>query len=372
MTALVIMIFFCTAFAAFSQRREMSLKRYKKESRERIFFSMLTCYMIVFAGLRVYYNDTYAYLKGFASIPKFPEVLFDIDWSVGENPGFRIFSAIIKTFTDNQHVFLMICSSIVLYTNLWFIRKYTKNFALSVFLFFMMGYYAFTMAAIKQTLATAFALIALDRLIQGKKGSYVLFVLLGVTFHPYTFMYFVAPLLLKQVPWQKGTWFMIVAVIAVSYSFNFLPGVLLDITDVLGEEYNADMFVGEGINVFRVMVYFVPVVISFLWRKTLFSSSSKVDHLFANCTIVCAMIMFIGLFGNANTFARLAMYFEPPIYIAFPWMLYKLKGRMAGMVLSTGCYVAFPLYFYYQMVITSMFDEAFVSISLWQFFNSLF
>lgn len=372
MTALVIMIFFCTAFAAFSQRREMSLKRHKKESRERIFFSMLTCYMIVFAGLRVYYNDTYAYLKGFASSPKFPEVLSDMDWKISSHPGFKIFIALIKTATDNPNVYLMICSAITLSINIWFIRKYSKNFMLSIFLYFTLGYYTFTLAAIKQTLATAFALIAFDKLLQKKKLSYVLFILLGLTFHPYCFMYFLAPLLMKQTPWKKGTWLLIVLVLSVSYSFNFLQRVLIDATSLIGEGFDANTFVGEGINIFRVLVYFVPVIISFLWKNNLFETSTKADNLFMNCTIVCALIMFIGLFGNANMFARMAMYFEPFIYIALPWMLYKLKGKMAGLVLTAGCYTAFPMYFYYQMVITSQFDQVFKSISLGQFLNSLF
>ncbi|MBE6985051.1 MAG: EpsG family protein [Ruminococcaceae bacterium] len=372
MTGLLIMIVCCTVFSLISQKRSESIRGHRSSSRERIFFTIILCYTIVFSGLRVSYNDTYAYIQGFNSALEFPEVLSHFDWNLGSNPGFRIFVSIIRTFTDNSNLYLMICSAITLGITLWFVRKYTKSFVLALFLFFMMGYYTFTMAAVKQTLTTALALIAVDKLIKNKKLSFVFILLIGATFHPYCLMYFCIPLLLKQVPWKKGTWILIICVSGISYAFNFLPEALVNITEYFGESYGQEMFVGEGINAFRVMVYFTPVAISFIWRKILFINSTQKENLFVNCTIVCAMIMFIGLFGNANTFARLAMYFEPMIYIALPWMLYKLKARMAGFVIGTGCYTAFPLYFCYQMVIASTFDQAFSSISLWQFFESFF
>ena len=372
MVKLVIMIVCCTFFAVISQRRDESLHRKKYTDREQFFFSIMALYMIFFAGLRTSFNDTTFYLSGFTSSHSFPNVLANLDWRIGMNPGYKIYVAIIRSFTSNQHIFLLLTSGFILYTDLWFIRKYTKNFGFSIFLFFLLGYYAFTMAAIKQTMATALALIAIDRLVHGKKLLFVLLVLLGMTFHPYVFLYLLTPLLLRQVPWKKGTWVLILATIAVSYSFNLMVGTILDITDVMGEGYSEEVFVGEGINFFRVMVYFVPVVISFLWRRELFEDSSKTDNLFVNYSIICSMVMFIGLLGNANMFARMAMYFEPPIYIALPWMLHKLKGRQSGMFLTFGAYASFPIYFYYQMVVTTYFDAAFYSITLGDFFNSLF
>lgn len=365
------MIICCSVLALISQHREESNYRKKFTKREHLFFAIIVCYMIVFAGLRTYFNDTHAYIVGFRNAAKFPEVLSRIDWTFGENPGFRLFTAAIKTFTSNDHIYLFLCSALTLYPTIWFLRKYTSNFALSVFLFFMLGYYSFAMAAIKQTIATAITLIAIDRLIHGKKILFILLVLLGMTFHPYCLLYFFAPILLKQVPWRKGTWILILITIAVAYSFNFLTGVLLDVTDLLGDSYDANAFVGEGINFFRVMVYFVPVVISFLWRQTFFEDSSEKENLFMNFTVICSLIMFVGLFGNANMFARLAIFFEPMIYISLPWMISKLRGSLSGMLISFGTYTAFPLYFYYQMVITSGFNQAFVSISFGQFIATL-
>ena len=372
MSGLIILIICCCICAAISQRRSNDMRIRTFKAQEQLFFTILVCYMIVFAGLRTHFNDTFIYIKGFESCKKFPDILKNMDWALGENPGYNIFISIIKAFSDNKHIYLMLSSAIALYPTLWFVRKYSKNFTLSIFLIFMLGYYVFTMAAVKQTIATAFSLIGLDRLIHGKKSWFVFFVLLGMSFHPYCLLYFLAPILLSQIPWKKGMWIMILVTLVIAYSFNFLIGTLLKVTDILGENYDASAFVGEGINIFRVMMYFVPVVISFLWRKMLFNSSSKADNLFVNFSVVCAMIMFIGLFGNANMFARLAKFLDPLVYVSLPRMLYKLRGQLSGMIISVGTYATGPLFFYFQMGMSSEFEQGFRSITIGQFFNSLF
>ncbi len=371
MKGFVIMIICCTALAALSQKRNDSIRRNHGKSKERLLFYTLTCYMIIFAGLRVSFNDTYGYILGFNSMTGFPAILKELDWSLGNNPGFKIYSAIIKTFFQNSSIFLMISSVITYATIMWFLRKYSKNLMLSTLVMFAIGYYAFGMAAVKQILATSFSLIAVDKLIEKKKIQFVVLVFVGMTFHPYCLLYLLSPILSKQQPWKMGTFFLLLAAAVMAYSFNYLPGLIVSFTETLGDDYNADAFIGEGVNVFRVMVYFVPVLISFIWRKKFFTTSTRVDNLFVNLSILSAMVMFVGLFGDPNMFARLAKFFDPMVCLSLPWMIYKLRDTMMSFVLSIGCYTAFPLFFLYQNVLSASFDAEYSSISIGQFINLL-
>lgn len=372
MKKFVIMIVCCLSMAIISQRRDESVRGKRYAEREQLFFTALTVYMILFAGLRTDYNDTVAYFRNFANVSTFPTVLSDMNWALGSNPGFDIYLSTIKTFTNNRQIFLMISSAFVLCVHMWFVRKHSINFVFSLFLFFALGYYAFTMAAIKQTMGTAFALIGVDFLLRGKKIPYVLLVLLGMLFHPYVFLFFLAPVLMKQVPWKSGTWLLVILTLIASYSFNFLLGTILDITDVLGEEYDSTTFVGDGINVLRVIVYFVPVFISYFWRQSLFSNSTRKDNFFVNCSIVSALIMFVGLFGNAAMFSRLAMYFDPISFLAIPWLINKLRGELSGKLFTVGAYGAYSVFFYFDNVVMASFENNFSSLTLWQFLNSIF
>ena len=38
---------------------------------------------------------------------------------------------------------------------------------------------------------------------------------------------------------------------------------------MIGEEYDASTFVGEGINIFRLAVIWAPIILSFITRKYL-------------------------------------------------------------------------------------------------------
>ncbi|WRK55994.1 EpsG family protein [Coprobacillaceae bacterium CR2/5/TPMF4] len=93
--------------------------------------------------------------------------------------------------------------------------------------------------------------------------SFVLWVLIASTFHPYSLMYLIIPFLNFE-PWSGKTYLFLIIFLIIGLSLQPLLGTVVDITTMLGEEYDATTFTGEGINIFRLAVVWVPVVISFL------------------------------------------------------------------------------------------------------------
>ena len=77
-----------------------------------------------------------------------------------------------------------------------------------MFLFLAFTVYAFTAAAMKQTLATAIAIWAMPQFLSGKKLKATLIILLAMLIHPYVVIYFVAFFASKTI-WDKKTFFMI-------------------------------------------------------------------------------------------------------------------------------------------------------------------
>lgn len=136
----------------------------------------------------------------------------------------------------------------------------------------------------------------------------------------------------------------------------------------LGEEYTASSFTGEGVNIFRVLVCNVPLALSFLYRKELFTNSSKAENLAVNLTMLNGAIMFVGLFGTANYFARLANYFLIFQSLSLPWMLKKIGGK-DGKMLTILMVLGFVAYFYYANVINQPFDQDFARLSLAEYLN---
>ena len=150
---------------------------------------------------------------------------------------------------------------------------------------------------------------------------------------------------------------------ATGFLLRPLIGTVVNITTLLGEEYTVSSFADEGVNIFRVLVCNVPLALSFLYRKKLFTNSSKMENLAVNLTMLNGAIMFVGLFGTANYFARLANYVLIFQSLSLPWMLKKIGGRDRKM-LTILMVLGFAAYFYYANMIAIPFDSDFARLSL--------
>lgn len=337
--------------------------------KEKIFFFLMAVVAIVFVGLRTSYNDTETYRYSYELMPTGMGNILNLDLSLGSNPGFNILNTILKTIGFSTQDFLMIYAVVTVGIYFWFVRKYSDNIWLSVFLFFTMGCYTFTMAAIKQCVAVAFCLVAIDRLLREKKISFVFWILLASTFHPYSLMYLIAPFLMFK-PWTNKTYILLAVFGLIGLGIQPLLGTVVDITTMLGEEYDAATFTGEGINIFRLAVVWVPVIVSFFVRKYLREANTKKDNLILNLTILNAEIMFIGLFGTANYFGRLANYFLIFQALCLPHLFNGFTTR-SKKIITIICVICFLLYFYYANVINQHFDSQFNYVSFISYLSAL-
>lgn len=336
--------------------------------REWVFYVAMAVVMILFVGLRRGYNDTYFYRHAYNLIEAGP-VFAGIDWRIGNNPGFSVLNQLLVNLGVDVQTYLMVYAAITVGIYLWFIRKYSCNIWLSVFLFMMASGFVFTLAAIKQCVAVAFCLVGVDRAIQKKWIPFVLWVVLGSLFHAYSLMYLITPLLLFT-PWTKLTYWMLAAFAAAGVLLQPLMGTVISITTMLGEEYDAESFGGEGVNPFRLAVVAVPVVLSFMTRKVIAQKNDRTMNLMVNLVTVNAAIMFVALFGTANYFARLANYFLIFQCITIPW-LFSNFDRATRRWLIPAAVVCYMAYFYYANVINQHFDSGFSSVTLREWLSSL-
>lgn len=342
--------------------------------KDKIIYFVMTMCMAIFVGLRTRGNDTFAYKQIYEGIEGGLSSISSINWTkFSEAPALQLIEIILKTINATTQDFLMIFSLFAISVYLWFIRKYTSNLWLSVYYFITMGIYTFSMAAIKQTTAVAFLVIATDRAIQKKWVQFLFWVVIAEMFHPYAFVYLVVPFMFFS-PWSKKTYILFIGtIIAALFLKMFMSGIYA-MTDMLGygTSYSSNQFMGEGVNIFRVLVVFVPVFLSFFLRLYLNKSKDRVNNLILNMTMINAMIMFIGLFGTANYFARLANYFLIFQCLSLPW-LFQFFDWSTKKVLTVFSCVAFWGYFYYQMVLAQgAFDYIYAFMSISDFLKQLF
>ena len=338
--------------------------------KEKLFYIVMAISMAIYVGLRTWYNDTVTYMGSYQMLLKTNSIFEGIEWKLGSSPGFMLVNNILKQLDFSVQSFIMFYALITVGIYLWFIRKYTDNLWMSVFFFYTMGGYTFTMAAIKQCVAVAFCLVAVDRFIQKKRWTFILWVLLASTFHPYSLMYIIIPLLTFR-PWTHKTFLMLGAFGVAGISLQRMLGVVVDITSMLGEEYDLNSFSGDGVNIFRLLVIWAPIVLSLLARKSISRSDNCENNLIMNLSMLNAEIMFIALFGTANYFARLANYFLIFQAISLPW-LFRYFNEKSKKILIMGTVICYLLYFCYANIINQPFDAQFDKIGLLDYLKTLF
>ena len=336
-----------------------------------VFFTIMTVGMILFVGLRTNYNDTSTYLNAYKGIKLDVGILDGIKWTeIGGNPGFVVTNRILVRLGAAPQTFLMVYAAATVGIYLWFVRKYTCNLPLSIFMLITFAGYTFALAAIKQCMAMALCMIATDRAINKKYLTFAALVLVASLFHPYALMYLAVPFLFFR-PWSYKTALMIGAFAVIGFSLQGLLGGVLNITDMMGEEYDAASFQGEGVNPFRLAAVSVPVILSFLARESIEKEKDRGQYLILNLSMLNAEIMFVGLFGTANYFARLANYFLPFQAITMPWLFTHFDSRSKRFI-TIAAVVCYAFFFVYSFSITEQFDLGYYSISFGEYLELLF
>ena len=341
-------------------------------SKEILFFFFAAMIMAVFVGLRTRGNDTSTYRSIYESLRGNANYFKSIDWlNFAEAPGFTFINNLFVRLKLSTQSFLMIYALFTVLCYLWFIRKYSTNIFLSVYFMITMGVYTFTMAAIKQTVAVAILLIATDKAINKRYIQFVLIVLLAELFHPFAFVYLIVPFLFFE-PWTIKTWWLLLGTYIIARSLSVSMDELLMMTELLGASYSEMSFIGEGVNIFRVAVVWVPVFISFWGRRYISRYNDRICNLFINLTMINAMIMFIGLFGTANYFARLANYFLIFQTLALPRLFKCFDKRSERVMIMLSMFCFFAYFYYGQVLAQGRFDDQFSFMNIIDFIKQIF
>lgn len=338
---------------------------------ERLFKAILLFAIYVmltlFIGLRTQYNDTAAYRAAYERLATFSERVKGTDFDLGDHIGFITVNSILRSFGISTQGYLLLYSAFILGVMLHFLYKNSVNFSISLFLFFMTNAYSNTGAALKQSTAVAFGLLAISMALQKNWTRFFVLIAIGALFHPYIVLYLIVPFLFFK-PWGKGTLLLVIGSLVAGFALERLFDTILDITTLLGSEYTEEKIAGSGINTFRILVANVPLLLCLVYRRDVVRNSTRKDNLFINLATINGAIMFVGRFGSSIAFSRLATYFTIFQCLALPSILAKIR-RKEKLLIYLGMFVGYTLFFMYA---NRGFDVNFSRITFWQYLRSIF
>lgn len=317
MASLIVLLFGVSLLAYFAQN--------SRNGNAKFFLLLIIVAMSLYAGLRTRYNDTYTYMLVYLNKIK-PGLsgLSAVQWSFTEHPAFTILEVVIKTlFPNHPQAFLLITAFI---TNGLFVKfywKYSDSFSFSMYLYIVGWLFVSSMGGIKQHLAMAIGTLAIPALLERRWAKYTIIIFIASLFHTYVLLYLILPFVSREV-WSKNTNILLALSIIGALFFQRTADVLINLTNYIGEEYEVDSLVStEGMNIYRVLIFSVVPIISFVKRHEINKTCNTVIITSYNASVIAFGFAFIALSGGANVFGRLAYYFLPFTYLALPFTLCK-------------------------------------------------
>lgn len=309
--------------------------------------------LIIEAGKCFTVGDTYLYIDMFNDYPSNLSHLKDYIEEGTKDQGFIYLGTFIKQFiSSDQRIYLTILAGISGLCLMIPYKKYSCNYAFSIFLFLISTDYVSWMLNGRRQFLVAAILFAFGAVWIPKRKyiSLIIVILLMSTIHASVLLYIPIIFIVNGEAFNKKTLFFMVSIlvsITLLYQFTGLLDELLKDTNyrnVVGQFAEDD-----GTNILRVMVYSVPTVIALVWRKTLKKHATPIINLCVNMSMISSGFYIISMFTSGIFIGRVPIYFSLYNYILLPWEIYYLftaDSKKRIYILAIACYAVF---YYVQM-----------------------
>ena len=344
MIKLIVLIVLCTLFSAIidiSNKSRNSVRlTIKHDFVSKFIYSVVLISIVLFSAMRTKYNDTTAYTHAFTMTDISTISFKTLTEGYG---GFKLLQQLIyKYISIDPQMLLLVVSVIVNVLFVSFIRKHCDYFSESVFLYFI-GTYLFSMAGMKQAIAMAISLVAIEKLINRKYIGFVFFILIAMLFHPYIVVLLVLPFISRRV-WDRNVVFVLLLGIIAALNLDNV----LEFAGLIGKDYDIEGFNNYTINPLRVVVEAIPIFVYALsLRKIRLNNNNEYVTLGLNMSLIRFVLIFLGLFWNPIYFARIGTYFSVLDMIVMPMVLNKpeLRNEKLGSIVKCVYYPIMTVYF---------------------------
>lgn len=331
-------------------------KQEMKKSMELFFYVSICLILCIFAGLRTRYNDTPAYMQTFESTPQKFSSLFSNEFSISEVYLFKIWNYLIyHGVSKNPQVFLFCSSAFFVFPAIYLIKKYSRDYIFSIILFMFGGMFLFSLAGLKQVMATGVILMGIPALIRKQYIRYYIYCVLALGFHTYSLFFLVVPLLGREV-FNKRTIIFCVTIVLAGVLISYVSSVIKILIEMLGKEMSEEKIQSGSVNVLRAIVFLVPLVLTIMGAKNL-ESTTEAEQIFIKFTMLSAVFMVLALFGNPILFGRIPQYFLIGTVITLPVLIEKAFEHKERSLIAFCAILGYVLFGMYQLYIDGAFTQ---------------
>ena len=307
-------LFLLTLFLYYYRRNSYCIHRNNLCKIDLDWLVILGIICVIIIGLRHYDIgiDTSGYYDNYKtySNTSFSSVLKDIDISNSEF-GFAFINILFNKLSFSWNAFCIVLATLYIYPIFKLIQNKSANIYFSILMFLLCGSFFFSMSTIRQSVAIGLTIIAY--LLYEKKIYWgLLFLPLAVTIHNSAIVAII-PYILMLLPLNKKSfwlWLIIAGGIIVFFK-DFLQSVFMSALEASGREYNEVDTGGNLQELFFILTYILPYLISS--NLDAFLKNNK----FFIISLLLSLI-FLPVFSINPAFNRLYFYFSIYLVVLIP------------------------------------------------------
>ena len=254
------------------------------------------------------------------------------DKSVATEIGFNLLVKAVQHIFGFEGKQYIIIFAIVAFVTLYFfmkgIREQTKDYAISLSIFMLLGYYASSFNSIRSYLAFAVAFYSVKYIFKREFGKFALLILLASTFHISILIVLVAyPLgLIKWKPWS------IIAASVLSASFMIFPKVYRRLVFLIYPHYENSVYDVVEISYFNIARCIGLLILCIILYKKVIKQSEK-NRFYFNMNIFASIVYICCSF--LPVVSRIGYYFNVFQIILVPVLINAIPKKQIRVALKS-------------------------------------
>lgn len=306
---------------------------------------------VIWAGWRQLFGDTEMYRRTFLNLPSEFGQIAPYMKTVQKGHGFRLLEMLFKCYISNSDIAFFTFVAVIQISCLVYIyRKYSPNFWLSIFLFVAStDYLSWMHNGIRQFIAVAIIFLCVPLIAKRRYILAVIIVLLSSQIHGTALIFLPFIFVVNGEFRNRRTLLFLVGIVLAVVFVDRVTGFLISaMEDTAYEGDIAFLKTDNGTNIFRVLFYSVPAVMSWVYRSTIDNANDPLINVCANLSIVTMGFYIFSFFTSGILMGSIPIYFGLSNYILIPWLMENVYDRVSAKLLETVFVVVYTIFFYYQ------------------------
>ena len=298
------------------------------------------------------YGDTFAYRRSFLNAPFGLSNSIIYALSRKKDPGYAFIESVFNSVISHSDVvfFFFIAAVQILFLVLVY-RKYSRNFWLSFFFFIAStDYIAWMHNGMRQFIAVALVFACLPLLVKRQYIPVIIVTLLASRIHITALVFLPFIFVVNGRAWNFRTIAFIVALVVAIYYLDVVTAFIEDAAeDTVYEADARQLSDGTGTNIFRVLFYAVPTLLSLVFRRYIDSADDPMINTCVNLSVVATAFYVFSFFTSGAIAGRIPIYFSLSNYILLPWIISEVFESASAVLINSVFIATYCAFFYYQM-----------------------